>query len=179
MLARRGEDVVGLLDLAEREVVRAELLGLDAAVAGELEQGRDGLPLTRPVVIVMFLIQRSSRCSVVGAPCTPMLATVPPARTIRVQRSKVAGMPTASIATSTPPPVSSRISRSASSPPTTVCVAPKFSACLRRDSARSTAMMRLAPAISAVIIAARPTGPAPTTATVSPGFTRPFWTPIS
>ena len=43
----------------------------------------------------------------------------------------------------------------------------------------STAMIRPAPAIARVIIAARPTGPAPTTAIVSPGCTRPFWTPIS
>src|SRR4051794_8938969 len=42
VLAGRGEDVVGLLDLAEAEVVGAELLGLDATVAGELEQRRDG-----------------------------------------------------------------------------------------------------------------------------------------
>ena len=76
-------------------------------------------------MIVMFLIQRSSRCSVVGAPCTPTLATVPPGFTIRVQRSNVAGTPTASIATSTPsPPVISSIRASASSPPETVCVAP-------------------------------------------------------
>ena len=40
-------------------------------------------------------------------------------------------------------------------------------------------MIRPAPAIAAVIIAARPTGPAPTTATVSPGPTPPFCTPIS
>ena len=42
-------------------------------------------------------------------------------------------------------------------------------ACLSRDSAVSTAMIRPAPAIAAVIIAASPTGPAPTTAIVSPG----------
>jgi len=29
------------------------------------------------------------------------------------------------------------------------------------------------------MMAASPTGPAPTTTTVSPGFTRPFFTPIS
>ncbi len=40
-------------------------------------------------------------------------------------------------------------------------------------------MIRLAPTIAAVIIAASPTGPAPTTATVSPGPTLPFCTPIS
>ena len=40
-------------------------------------------------------------------------------------------------------------------------------------------MMRPAPAMAAVIIAASPTGPAPTTATASPGLTPPFWTPIS
>jgi hypothetical protein len=89
-------------------------------------------------------------------------------------------MPTASIATSTPsPPVISSIRSSAPSPPITVCVAPNASECLRRDAARSTAVIRLAPAIAPVIIAARPTGPAPTTATVSPGPTPPFWTPIS
>ena len=115
----------------------------------------------------------------VGAPWTPMFATVPPARTIRVQMSNVAGTPTASIATSTPPGAISAISASALSPATTVCVAPKLRACRSRDSATSTAMIRLAPAISAVIIAASPTGPAPTTATVSPGLTRPFCTPIS
>ena len=40
-------------------------------------------------------------------------------------------------------------------------------------------MILPAPAIAAVIIAARPTGPAPTTATLSPGLTRPLSTPIS
>ena len=44
--------------------------------------------------------------SVVGAPWTPMLATVPPGRTTRVQMSKVPGVPTASIATSAPSPPS-------------------------------------------------------------------------
>ena len=43
------------------------------------------VPSTRPVVIVTFLIHSSSRCSVVGAPWTPMLATVPPGRTTRVR----------------------------------------------------------------------------------------------
>jgi hypothetical protein len=72
--------------------------------------------------------------------------------------------------------VISEISASASGPLTTVWVAPKDSAaCRSRDSAVSTAMIRPAPAI----IAARPTGPAPTTAIVSPGCTWPFWTPVS
>jgi hypothetical protein len=35
-------------------------------------------------------------------------------------------------------------------------------------------MIRAAPAIAAVIIAANPTGPAPTTAIASPGLTPPF-----
>jgi len=78
-----------------------------------------------------------------------MVATRPPARTMRVHRSKVSRTPTASIATCTPrPSVRSRTCCPAPSPETTV-------------------------------IADSPTGPAPTTATVSPGFTPPYCTPIS
>ena len=40
-------------------------------------------------------------------------------------------------------------------------------------------MMVAAPYSPAVAMAANPTGPAPTTATVSPGLTRPYCTPIS
>jgi hypothetical protein len=44
VLAGGAEDVVGLLDVVQLEVMGAELLGLDAAVAGELEQGWDRRP---------------------------------------------------------------------------------------------------------------------------------------
>ena len=40
-------------------------------------------------------------------------------------------------------------------------------------------MIRDAPYRPAVAITASPTGPAPTTATTSPGLTCPYWTPIS
>ena len=40
-------------------------------------------------------------------------------------------------------------------------------------------MIRLAPAISAVIIAASPTGPGSDDGDRVPGLTPPFWTPIS
>ena len=60
-------------------------------------------------MIVTFLIHSSSRCSVAGVPCTPMLATWPPGRISAVASSNVAGTPTASIATSAPsPPVKPR-----------------------------------------------------------------------
>jgi len=49
----------------------------------------------------------------------------------------------------------------------------------RRESALSIATTFLGPYSRAVIIAASPTGPAPTTATTSPGRTLPFWTPTS
>ena len=41
VLVGRGEDVVGLHDVVEREAVGAELLGLDPPVARELQQRRD------------------------------------------------------------------------------------------------------------------------------------------
>src|SRR5689334_1389854 len=41
VLAGRAEHVIRLLDLAQAEVVGPELVGLDAPVADELEQGRD------------------------------------------------------------------------------------------------------------------------------------------
>src|SRR4028118_913222 len=59
---------------------------------------------TRPVVMVMLLIQSVSRCSVAGLPWTPMFATDPPGRTSSQHSSKVSGTPTASITTSAPRP---------------------------------------------------------------------------
>ena len=68
---------------------------------------------TRPVVMVTFRIHSSSRCSVAGSPCTPMLAMWPPGRTSAAASSNVAGTPTASMATSAPSPsVSSRTTSS-------------------------------------------------------------------
>ena len=57
--------------------------------------------------------------------------------------------------------------------------APKSLAASSRDSARSTAITRAGEKSRAVLIAASPIGPAPTTATVSAGETRPFSTPTS
>src|ERR1700736_6734043 len=107
------------------------------------------VPSTRPVVIVTFLIHSSSRCSVVGAPCTPMLAMTPPGRTPLVQMSKVPGVPTASIATSapSPPSVSAMTCCSAfASAALIVTSAPNRRACSSRVSAISSAMMLAAPA---------------------------------
>jgi hypothetical protein len=62
----------------------------------------------------------------------------------------------------------------------TVTSAPSWErAFSRRESALSIATTRLGPYSRAVIIAASPTGPAPTTATTSPGRTLPFSTPTS
>ncbi len=84
-------------------------------------------------------------------------------------------MPTASIATSTPKPsvIATTWSIQSASPLFTVSVAPNDLASESRFASRSSAMTRAAPYRPAVIIAARPTGPAPTTATTSPGLTRP------
>jgi hypothetical protein len=177
VLGGGGKDVVGLLDLVERKVVGAELFGLDASVLGEPEKGRDRRPADqagrdRDVLDPQLLeVQRGRRAvdADVGHGASRTHHTG--------AQIKRRGPPTASMATSTPSPsVRSRICCEASSPPATVCVAPKRSACLSRDRARSTAMIRAAPAISAVIIEAKPTGPAPTTATVSPGLTPPLCT---
>ena len=60
-----------------------------------------------------------------------------------------------------------------------VTSAPKYRAASRRASDRSTATMWLGLNSRAEAIAARPTGPAPTTATTSPGRTPPASTPTS
>ena len=62
-------------------------------------------------------------------------------------------------------------------------VAPKCRAMLSFEAEASMAMIRLAPAMAAPLIAARPTPPQPITATVSPGRTLAVWnteqTPVS
>ena len=135
---------------------------------------------TSPVVMVTSRIQRSSRCSVVGLPCTPTLATRPPGRTTATVRSKVAGRPTASMATSAPsPPVSSRTAPTTSSSGESARSAPKDRAAARRLSTGSTTTICRGLNSLAVCTAANPMGPAPTTTTVSPGRTRPLRTPTS
>ena len=98
---------------------------------------------TNPVVIVMSLIHRLSRCRVAAAPWTPMLATWPPGRTRRIQASKVAGVPTASNTTSAPRPSVSpaTVSATASGPrrASTRTSAPKRFAASSRLTATSTA----------------------------------------
>ena len=75
VVSRGADDVVGLLDLADREVVGAELLLVERPSRASLSSVGCGRRSTRPVVIVTFLIHRSSRCSAVGRAVTPMLAT--------------------------------------------------------------------------------------------------------
>src|SRR6185369_9663199 len=136
---------------------------------------------TRPVVIVMSLIHCSSRCSATGSPCTPMLAIRPPGRASLTASSKAAGTPTASMDTSAPSrPVRSLVTASGSSRALfTVTSAPNRLAASRRASDRPMATMWLGLYSRAVAIAARPTGPVPTTATTSPGRTAPASTPTS
>ena len=90
-------------------------------------------------------------------------------------------MPTASTATSTPQPSVNAMTCSfqSGSPELTPSVAPNFFACSTRLASRSIAMILAAPYRPAVAITASPTGPAPITATTSPGLTCPYWTPIS
>ena len=84
------------------------------------------------------------------------------------------------MATSTPSPsVSARTSATVSGPASTVSVAPNSSAFSSRNLLESMAMILDAPHSPVVRIAARPTAPAPTTATVSPGRTPPASTPTS
>jgi hypothetical protein len=86
------------------------------------------------------------------------------------------------MATSAPsPPVSPcTTSIGSSASPLTVRSAPNWERALsRRESALSIATILLGPYSRAVIIAARPTGPAPTTATTSPGRTLAPRTPTS
>ena len=136
---------------------------------------------TSPVVMVMSLAHCSSRCSTAALPCTPMFAIRPPGRASRTASSKVAAVPTASIATSAPRrPVRSLITAIGSSRESLmVTSAPKRRAASRRASDRSTATMWLGLNSRADAIADRPTGPAPTTATTSPGRTPPASTPTS
>src|SRR6478672_7518744 len=100
---------------------------------------------------------------------------------ISVQSSNVAGTPTASTATSTPRPfVSSMIIATASSRLLLIVEsAPNSSAFSSRASERSIATIWPGVKSCAVMIVASPIGPAPTTATVSPGCTPPFRTPTS
>ena len=65
------------------------------------------------------------------------------------------------------------------SPASTVSVAPKSRAVSSRNLFVSIAMTREAPHRPVVRMADRPTAPAPTTATVSPGRTFPASTPTS
>ena len=136
---------------------------------------------TRPVVIVMSLIHCSSRCSVAASPCTPMFAIRPPGRARLTASSKEAGTPTASMATSAPSrPVSSLMTLSGSSRELlTVMSAPNCLAAWSLASDRSMATMWLGLYSRAPVIADRPIGPAPTTATTSPGRTPPASTPTS
>ena len=131
---------------------------------------------TSPVVMVTSRVQSRSRCRVAGCPWTPTLATRPPGRIRSAASSKVAGTPTASIARSTPIPSVRAITASTGSvvPLLIVSSAPNSWAWVRRASAMSIAMMRAGVKSRAVMIAERPTGPAPITAMVSPGRTRPF-----
>ena len=131
--------------------------------------------LTSPVVIVMLRIHRSCRASSTGSPCTPTFATCPPGLTSSVHIVNVSGMPTHSMATSTPSPsVTARTwSFQSVAEASTVSVAPSCFATSRRFWSRSTTMTWAAPYSPAVATAASPTGPAPTTATVSPGWTCP------
>ncbi len=111
-----------------------------------------------------------------------MLATRPPGRTRSAHSSKVSGMPTASMATSAPSPLLRPLTTSSGSSTSllTVTSAPNCErAFSRRESALSMATTVLGPYRRAVIIAANPTGPAPTIATTSPGWTLPFSTPTS
>ena len=73
--AARAEHVVGRLDLAEREAVRDEARGVELPVRTSFSSVGVDQVSTRPVVIVTLRIHSSSRCSVAGLPCTPMLAT--------------------------------------------------------------------------------------------------------
>ena len=93
----------------------------------------------------------------------------------------MAGTPTASMATSAPsPPVSERTTSSGSSATLlTVTSAPNCFAASSRASARSIATMWLGLNSRAPVIADSPIGPAPTTATTSPGRTPPLSTPTS
>jgi hypothetical protein len=102
-----------------------------------------------------------------------------PAGSSSVASSNVAGTPTASMATSAPrPPVIAMTSAS--------------SAAVVDDDVGAELLGRLEPAVGEVdgddvaravqrapMIADRPIGPAPTTATTSPGLTRPLSTPTS
>ena len=76
--------------------------------------------------------------------------------------------------------MSSRTRATASSPPLlTATSAPKVFAAASRASARSIATMWPGENSRALSIAASPIGPAPTTATVSPGRTCPLSPPTS
>src|ERR1700722_19624149 len=82
--------------------------------------------------------------------------------------------------TSTPrPSVSAITSATVAGPTSTTSVAPNSSALSSRNLLESTAMTFEAPHSPVVRMADRPTAPAPTTATVSPGRTCPASTPTS
>ena len=100
----------------------------------------------------------------------PTNTKVPPRRTPSSHLSCSWVWPTASRTTSAPRPSVSRITLStAASSATTKSVAPRSSDICLLDNSRSMAMICSAPAILAPMIALRPTPPAPTTATLSPG----------
>ena len=176
VLSCLGEGVVGGHHVVQREVVRAISSGDLPRLDQRCSSSGTVVPSTSPVVMVTSLIHSSSRCSVVGAPCTPMLAMTPPGRTTLVQMSKVPGVPTASIATSapSPAPVSAATRSSAAgsaalivaSAPKQAMLEPGFGE-IQRDDAGGAGQRR-------GLDRGQPTGPTPTTTTTSPGLTRPF-----
>jgi hypothetical protein len=63
-----GKDVVGVLELVEREVVGDEPTGVELLADHETSSVGVVCVSTSPVVMVTSQIQRSSRCNVTGSP---------------------------------------------------------------------------------------------------------------
>ena len=160
---RSRAGLAAALEIAARAVIGSLAVTEPETVGTWLEQlGSDRITLAD---------HRSSRCSVAGVPCTPMFATCPPGRIRVVASSKVAGTPTASMATSAPsPPVSLRTTSNASSRSVDGHVGASNLGLIGGDAAVK-AMMVVGLYKRDPMIAESPIGPAPTTATTSPGRT--------
>ena len=174
------EDLVGLQHLVEAELVGHELLGRKLVLGHELQQHPDRVGVHEPHRDVDVLDPSSLSFSSTGLPCTPSWR-----RSHRVARSRGhgegAGKADGFDGDVDPEPI--RVAHDLVPPVRVARVdgvgAPKSRARFRRASSRSMAMTFEGPYSREVMTAASPTGPEPTTATTSPGLTRPYCTPIS
>src|SRR5215204_7410222 len=125
------------------------------------------MPQTQEPCSVSCLCNSRGLGSNVTEPPSPMQTIRPHSRAASRHSFLPAALPEQSMPTSVPrPSVRSRISSAASFPPIRTCVAPAYLASSKRSGIRST-LITSAPLAAASMTTPSPTGPRPTTRTVS------------